>query len=812
MNGCQHAIKFHKDVLACAAILFVLTAAAAQEVPPSSDEGRLAQAQSYVKAGRIRDAVVEAQDILKHDPSNLGAHKLLGAIYLRSLGDMPGGGDGSNSVVKLAIEQYEQIVKIEPHHVDDHLLLGRLYRLNNDLRKAEDEFKTALKLDTGSEEAITTLALLYSDESDTTHALQVLNSVPVTSRSTKLYAALGAIYEQRKEYKSAIDAYRHAIQLDRDNTDAIRGLAKNLVNDGQTESALDQYKLIASAHPEDAQTYFGISEIYRRQGHYDEALQSLKKADVVAPNSLEVPYNMAVIYQMQGRWELAAQILQDLLLMTNKLDGNYSQPDKNNRAIFLERQGTIYRDNNNEILAIQDFRKLLALGDENAARGFQQIIDTYRANNEWQLATDTAREAIQKLPDDRALKLVYAAQLADMGQPEEGVRQAKTLLRATPEDREVYLALAQMYTRLKQWPEADEALDKATRLSTKDEDREYVGFLRGSAYEKEKKYDAAEEAFRKVLVNDPQNAAALNYLGYLLAERGTKLDEALTLTKKAVSLDPSNAQYLDSLGWVYFKLGQYQEAETDLVKASGRLKADPDIQVHLGRLYEKTGRIKLAVDCWNSAIEEWNKTVAAEVDSEELAQVQSDLRSAKVMMAHSPEQAGRGVPPPPKPTADGPDLAATMQFIQDKLNSVGPMNFAANFHDSATSSDWTDQFKVAPTRVLADPSGCRIDYHWRSETNGSVRGDFDDWFYLKNVEDIVVLPLDQQQKEWNAAAGHPSWNSSVEPAVFLLKVRRADLSKTNLFHFFDEQLANRVAKAMVHAVELCGGGSQSEPF
>ena len=190
MNRCLHAIKFHKGILACAAILFVLAAAVAQEAPPSSDETRLAQAQLDEKAGRIRDAVVEAQDILKQDPSNLGAHKLLGAIYLRSLGDIPGGGDGSNNVVKLAIEQYEQIVKVESNNVDDHLLLGRLYRLNNDLRKAEDEFKTALNLDTGSEEATTALALLYSEEGDTSHALLVLSSVPVTRRTAKLHSAL----------------------------------------------------------------------------------------------------------------------------------------------------------------------------------------------------------------------------------------------------------------------------------------------------------------------------------------------------------------------------------------------------------------------------------------------------------------------------------------------------------------------------------------------------------------------------------------------------------------------------------------------
>ena len=128
------------------------------EADPSSEFLTSGLAELYVKTGRIRDAVVEAQDIIKRDPNNLEAHKLLGRIYLRSLGDMPVG-SGSDNVLKLAIEQYEQIVKLEPDSVDDHLLLGRLYRLNNDLQKAENEFKTAVKLDPNSEEAVTTLAI-----------------------------------------------------------------------------------------------------------------------------------------------------------------------------------------------------------------------------------------------------------------------------------------------------------------------------------------------------------------------------------------------------------------------------------------------------------------------------------------------------------------------------------------------------------------------------------------------------------------------------------------------------------------------------
>jgi tetratricopeptide (TPR) repeat protein len=605
------------------------------EADPSSEFLTSALAELYVKTGRIRDAVLEAQDILKRDPNNLEAHKLLGRIYLRSLGDLPGGGsnNGTDNVLKLAIEQYEQIVKIEPNNVDDHLLLGRLYRLNNDLQKAETELKTAVKLDPDSEEAITTLSLLYTDEGDTAHALQVLSSVPDTRRSAKLYAALGATYEQRKEYKSAIDAYKHAIQSDRDNLDAIRGLAENLLNDGQIDAALDQYKVIADANPEDAQTYLRISEIYRRQGKYDEALDGLKKAQAMVPDALEVPYNIAVVYQAQGRYDEAEKVLQDLLKKTEKSENSYSQADRNNRAIFIERLGMVYRDQENYTSAVETFRKMIPLGDENARTGYQDVIDTYREAKEWTQATTAAKEAAQKLPNDREVRMVLDAQLADTGDPEKPLADVRSMLKGAPEDREVYLRLSIMYTRLKRWSEAEESLNKTEELSLKAEDKENVYFLRGSTYEREKKYEQAEAEFRKILAVNPQNAATLNYLGYMNAERDVRLEESLNYIKQAVSSEPTNGAYLDSLGWAYFKLGKYDLAEENLSKASLRMGSDPTVQDHLGDLYQKTGRLKLAAAHWERAVQEWNKTVAAEVDTDLFAATQKKLDAAKVRLA-----------------------------------------------------------------------------------------------------------------------------------------------------------------------------------
>ncbi len=608
------------------------------ENDPNSDYLNAALAELYARTGRIRDAVLEAQDILKRDGNNLEAHRLLGRIYLRSLGDMQAGTQ-SQEILKLAIEQYEQLVKLDPQSVEDHLLLGRLYRLNNELLKSEAEFKTAVKIQPDSEEAVTTLAYLYNEEGDSSHALQVLSSIPESARSAKVYSALGYTYEQQKQYKEAIDSYRRSTELDRDNLDSVRGLAQNLMNDGQTEAALEQYKVIADADPSDAQTYMRIAEIDRRNGKFDQALEALKKANSVVPDSLEVQYNIAVIDEAQGKYDDAITILNQLLQKTEHADGQYSVAEKNNRAVFVERLGTVYREANKHQLAVETFRKMLDLGDENAIRGYQQIVETYRDDRQWEAATSVAMEAAKKFPDDRDLQMVAASQQADMGNADAAIERVKAMLKGTPEDRTVYIALAQMNSRVKNWSQAEEDITKAAELATKQDDKDYVLFVQGSIYERQKKYDLAEEAFRKVIADDPKNAMALNYLGYMLADRGTRLDEALGYIRRAVALDPQNGAYLDSLGWAYYRLGNYDLAEENLRRASERIGNDPTVHEHLGELYQKTGRLKLAAANFERSLEEWNKTIPAEVDSDDVAKVQKELETARVKLA---KQTGAG--------------------------------------------------------------------------------------------------------------------------------------------------------------------------
>ncbi len=588
----------------------------------------------YFKIGRIREAVTAAQDQVSKDPNNIAAHTLLGKVYLRSLGDMQG--TQSGQMLQLAIGEYEKLAQLKPNDVETHLLLGQLYGLNHDSAKAEAQFKLAQGIDANSEEVALNMARLYSEQGDPKRAAEVLNAIPVDDRSPRIEFALGASYEQMKKNKDAIAAYRRALDLDPDNLDTERGLANALLADGQLDEALKVLNGIVAAEPQDAQSQVHISEIQRRQGHYDEALKTLEKAKPLAPDSLELTYNEALIYDALGRYDDAVGVLTKLVSETERADGKYSDGERANRSIFLDRLAIIYREQNKTAEAVATYKQLISLGGDYVKSGYSGQIDAYRDAHQWKEATAVAANVAKALPNDHAIQLMYAGQLADTGQVEQGVALAKAQLVATtgsPDERDSHLALATIYTRLKRWQEASAELNSAEALANKPEEKLYVHFLRGSLYDRQKLYDDAEAQFRKALAIDPSNPTVLNYLGYMFADRGVRLPEALALIRKAVELDPQNYAFLDSLGWVYFKSGQYALAEENLRKANERSNSDPTVHDHLGEVYEKTGNLKMAVVQWERSMTEYASSLPADADPIDVAKVQHKLENARVKLA-----------------------------------------------------------------------------------------------------------------------------------------------------------------------------------
>ncbi|MGA3134764.1 MAG: hypothetical protein ABSC88_02105 [Terracidiphilus sp.] len=160
--------------------------------------------------------------------------------------------------------------------------------------------------------------------------------------------------------------------------------------------------------------------------------------------------------------------------------------------------------------------------------------------------------------------------------------------------------------------------------------------------------------------------------------------------------------------------------------------------------------------------------------------------------------------PASKPADSGPSLAVTMQLIQSKLNEQGKLNWTTYYHDSADGTNWNYKLSFEASKVVADASACMIGYHFNITRDGVMLSDDDASFSLHDVQDVTLTTGDQRQNKNDAAAGHTTWTAKVDPPIFDLIVRGQE--KAEFYFFFtDEDTANRVTKAMGHAVELCGG-------
>jgi tetratricopeptide (TPR) repeat protein len=338
-----------------------------------------------------------------------------------------------------------------------------------------------------------------------------------------------------------------------------------------------------------------------------------------------------VILESEGKMSDATGRLKEILDTTAKK--NYTKEERENRIILLERLSGFYSLNDQVEPAVEALRQVAELDHDQDAAMAAKIVLTYRLGKNLPKAQREADAALKKWPEDRALRASRADVLADMGQTDAAAAEMRKLLDGKS-DLEIYLELAgQIYDRGRKFDEEAKALDSAEKLAVSKEDKIGIWFQRGAMYEKMKKIDLAEAEFRKILEVSPDYAPALNYLGYMLADRNVKLAEALTLITKALDLEPNSGAYLDSLGWVYYKMNRLPEAEENLRQALLRTPRDATVHDHMGDVLLRESKVKEAIAQWQLSVQEFEASLPADVEPGDVAKVKSKLEAARVRLA-----------------------------------------------------------------------------------------------------------------------------------------------------------------------------------
>lgn len=595
---------------------------------------RVELAELYWRSGHTDEGIKEAEDVLKVDPNYPDAHRLLSRIYFHNLDSTQEDRASAKENLAKAIEHLEDLVKVSPSDTDSMLLLGRLYRANNQNDKAEEIFRKVVQADPDSAVGLANLAELYIQQSEFDEAIEALSKIPDGDMTSQLYGMMGYAYSQMQQYDKAIATYEKALAQDSDNQDLRRYYAEALVSAGKYSAARVELQQIIKSSPDDGASYKRLAMIDRQEGRFDEARQELEKAKSLSPDDLEIPYQQALLESTVGNNDKAIEILKGLVQQSERPGGQYTVPEANNRALFLERLGMVYRDEEKYSQAMDIFNQIQALGPLQGPRAEMLIIETLRLEHQPDKAMAEADSAVKTYPKDQDLAVLRATMMGERGHVDEAVASLQTFLTKRPIDRGIYISISQIYLQAKRFDDAERAIHEALVLTPKPEDQEYVLFVQGSIYERQKKYEQAEQTFKKVLDVDPLNASASNYLGYMLADEGVRLEESVKYIQKALELDPKNGAYLDSLGWAYFKMGRYDLAEAPLESAANLIQNDPTIHEHLGNLYLHMGKTALAQEEWQRALKEWPDAVSSDFDAEQARELQKQLDELKLHGGH----------------------------------------------------------------------------------------------------------------------------------------------------------------------------------
>jgi tetratricopeptide (TPR) repeat protein len=261
-----------------------------------------------------------------------------------------------------------------------------------------------------------------------------------------------------------------------------------------------------------------------------------------------------------------------------------------------------------------------------------QTIEDARLEGDFKSAWAQAEAALRSYPNDRGIRRVHAIVLTDLGRPADAIIELRSLLNGD-KDRRAYIDLARTYKRAKNFDEMARALGYAEKLSHSEAEKGEVYFELAAAYEIMQQHEKAEEEYRKILKQDPENTRALNNLGYMLAERNVRLAEAEELIRRALKMYPQNGDYMDSLGLVYERMGKLDEAEADLQQAWKSVAAAPDVPEHLGDVYFRRGKIEEAIARWQEALQQWERCAPIDVDPAQVKRVKKKLDNARNEMA-----------------------------------------------------------------------------------------------------------------------------------------------------------------------------------
>ncbi len=641
------------------------------------------------KAGNVREAIEHAEEAIRLNPRDPDPHWFLANIYFKPQERGKPAAEG----VQKAVQELEKLQELTPQDERIYYALGEAYFGLNEPEKAIQAYEKFQSLSSETDAGYRAIAQYYYRTGKEEKAIEYLTKgLRIQPDSVESLQLLNLLYSKLGKNKEAISEYKKLLELSGNSKAISQLLAKSLVEAGEYGEAVKILNDLVKAAPKerDTQILLGRAQIGLRD--FSEAIKTLQLVIEADPDAIEAQFYLGKAYEDSGRYGEAAKLFSNLLsnassgseearanlvVFQQHLAADYMELGDHEKGIAIYQEMAKadpkataqlmdayrvsrqfdkaialgkrqYESNPGDVqtgivyaLSLADadrpkegaeiLTKLLQSNPENVDL-YINLSRVYVHDKRYSDAKEILRRAEDKKLDsenNERLKFQLAAVYERQKEYDRAAEVLSNLLQSNPQNLDIYINLSQLYLQDKRFSDAKEILRRAEDKKLDGETNERLKYHMAAIYERQKDFDRAESLLKEVLKVNPKNADALNYIGYMLADRGVRLEEALEYVREALAIYPRNGAYLDSLGWAFFKLNDLENAEKYLLKADEAVKDDPTIDEHLGDLYFKIGNLEKAQDFWMKSVKIGTESEDIQKVRRKLEMLQETLRKQK---------------------------------------------------------------------------------------------------------------------------------------------------------------------------------------
>jgi tetratricopeptide (TPR) repeat protein len=510
----------------------------------ASDDGNpfllTSLAEEYARLSDLARAERELHRVLDRDPGYQPAQLLMGRVLVEAQ-------KYTRAKVHLG-----KAIRLAPRSPDAYLVLTQLWLelgRADEASRVVDELARALP---GEPVGFKRLGLALAERNDPVRAEQMLKRATEKDMGDlESWVALAQLQESTQRHAEAEASLSHALQLDPENREVLLSLGRLALRQSSATRAKAYFDQLLSLSA-DPELVVKVAFSYLAARQLDEAGAVLDGARTRGMDEPRLSFYAGLVHERLGRHRRAAEAYSEV-------------PAK--APMFHE-------------------ARLHRAGCLSIAGAHRQALELLRAG-------------LQDKPDYLALYPVYARALERSG----AFREAEGFLAGSLEknpDPELFQALASLHERQGKLVEAISVLTDALLKRPNDEG---LLFSLGAVYERKGESAKALAQMRAVLDINPENANAMNFIGFTLAEQGLELDEAERLVARALELKPDSGAFLDSLGWVYYRRGDLERAVETLERACVLAPGEPAIFEHLGDAYRRSAKRSEAQAAYRKALE-----------------------------------------------------------------------------------------------------------------------------------------------------------------------------------------------------------------